>query len=173
MTSCDHRNSFFHSTYIAFQLSQRKHIYSCRLSTELYLKYVDRWILSSEIVYSNFIFKCVTDQVFLKNSWLARHSKKSERKQVVQMQSPWKRAQKDYIRPSTVWCQVCIEQQELMYFNEFLAFCFFFSDSYFSAGLSLFTFLFSKALQVLTEVQKQMGFFDAGLWMFKSEQAHG
>ena len=77
---------------------------------------------------------------------------------------------------------------------------FFFSDSYFSAGLSLFTFLFSKALQVLTEVQKQMGFFDAELkdskrraeemqqapcvfwylfltdmrlWMFKSEQAHG
>ena len=68
----------------------------------------------------------VTDDIAFKSCKIARHSKKSERKQVVQMQSPWKRAQKDYIRPSTVWCQVCIEQQELMYFNEFLAFCFFF-----------------------------------------------
>ena len=39
----------------------------------------------------------------------------------------------------------------------------FFSDSYFSAGLSLCDFLFSKALQVLTEVQKQMSSFDAEL----------
>ena len=96
-----------------------------------------------------------------------------------------------------------IEQHEITAFYGFLALCFI----YFSAGLSLFHCspaafvpLFSKALQVLTEVQKQMGFFDGELkdsrrraeeiqqapcvfwylfltdmrlWMFKSVQAHG
>ena len=72
--------------------------------------------------------------------------------------------------------------------------------SLFHCSWAAFVSLFSKALQVLTEVQKQMGFFDAELkdskrraeemqqapcvfwylfltdtrlWMFKSEQTHG
>ena len=59
-----------------------------------------------------------------------------------------------------------IEQHEITALYGFLALCFI----YCSAGLSLFhcsraafVSLFSKALQVLTEVQKQMGFFDAEL----------
>ena len=85
------------------------------------------------------------------------------------MQSPWRREQKDYIRPSTLslWslkfgCKVRMS----------MGFCFWhiLSSSYVPTELSLcncfcavVVSLFWKAPQVLAEVQKQMGFFDAEL----------